>query len=56
MADYFNVYDALKSEVGQAFRDKVLSRGNTDDLMQMFCDFIGLRVPDAKVLLKARGL
>lgn len=56
VADYFKAHGALKPEVGQAFRDKVLSRGNTGDLMQMFCDFTGLKAPDAKALLKARGL
>ena len=56
IADYFESHGALKPEVGQAFRDKVLSRGNTGDLMQMFCDFTGLKAPDAKALLKARGL
>jgi peptidyl-dipeptidase Dcp len=37
-------------------RDKILSRGNTGDLMQMFTDFTGMKQPDASSLLKARGL
>jgi peptidyl-dipeptidase Dcp len=37
-------------------RDKILSRGNTGDLMQMFTDFTGMEKPDASGLLKARGL
>ena len=37
-------------------RDKILSRGNTGDLMQMFTDFTGMAQPDASSLLKARGL
>ena len=37
-------------------REKVLSRGNTQDLMQLFTDFTGMAQPDASGLLKARGL
>ena len=37
-------------------RDKILSRGTTGDLMQMFSDFTGMQQPDASSLLKARGL
>ena len=47
---------ALKPETGQAFRDKILSRGNTGDLMQMFTDFTGMTQPDASAILRARGL
>ena len=56
IADYFAAHGALTPTVGQSFRDKVLSRGNTLDLMQMFSDFTGLPAPDATALLKARGL
>ena len=56
IADVFAQRGALKPETGQAFRDKVLSRGNTGDLMQMFTDFTGMAQPDASSLLKARGL
>ena len=56
IADYFARHGALSREVGQAFRDKVLSRGNTQDLMQLFRDFTGLQEPDAAVLLRYRGL
>ena len=56
IADYFAAHGALTPAVGQSFRDKVLSRGNTLDLMQMFSDFTGLPAPDATALLKARGL
>ena len=56
IADCFATRGALKLEVGQEFRDKILSRGNTGDLMQMFTDFTGMQSPDASVLLKARGL
>jgi peptidyl-dipeptidase Dcp len=56
IADCFAARGALKPEVGQEFRDKILSRGNTGDLMQMFTDFTGMQSPDASALLKARGL
>ena len=56
IADVFAKLGALKPETGQAFRDKILSRGNTGDLMQMFTDFTGMQQPDASSLLKARGL
>ena len=56
IADVFAKRGALKPETGQAMRDKILSRGNTGDLMQMFSDFTGMQQPDASSLLKARGL
>lgn len=56
IANYFERHGALDRAVGQAFRDKVLSRGNTGDLMQFFTDFTGLKQPNAEELLKARGL
>ena len=56
VADYFAKHGALDPTVGQAFRDKVLSRGNTKDQMEMFTDFTGMKQPDASGLLKARGL
>ncbi|MBQ1773915.1 MAG: M3 family metallopeptidase [Prevotella sp.] len=56
IANCFAKRGPLKPEVGQAFRDKVLSRGNTRDLMQLFTDFTGMRQPDASALLPARGL
>ena len=56
IADAFAKKGVLKPETGQEFRDKVLSRGNTGDLMQMFSDFTGMSQPDASALLKARGL
>ena len=56
IADVFAQRGALKPETGQDFRDKILSRGNTGDLMQMFTDFTGMAQPDASSLLKARGL
>ena len=56
IADVFAQRGALKPETGQDMRDKILSRGNTGDLMQMFSDFTGMQQPDASSLLKARGL
>ena len=56
IADVFAQRGALKPETGQDMRDKILSRGNTGDLMQMFSDFTGMQQTDASSLLKARGL
>lgn len=56
IANYFAEHGALTREVGDAFRAKVLSRGNTRDLMSIFTDFTGLKSPEAAALLKARGL
>ena len=56
VADYFAKHGALDPTIGQAFRDKVLSRGNTKDQMEMFTDFTGMKEPDASGFLKARGL
>ena len=56
IADVFAQRGALKPETGQDMRDKILSRGNTGDLMQMFTDFTGMSQPDVSSLLKARGL
>ena len=56
VADTFQKLGALKPETGDAFRQKVLSRGNTKDQMLMFTDFTGMKNPDASGLLKYRGL
>ena len=56
IADVFAKCGALDPATGQDMRDKILSRGNTGDLMQMFTDFTGMAQPDASSLLKARGL
>ena len=56
IADVFAKRGALKPETGQDLRDKILSRGNTGDLMQMFTDFTGMQQPDVSSLLRARGL
>lgn len=56
IADYFAKNGALTRKVGDDFRKKILSRGNTTDLSKIFTDFTGLQAPDASALLKARGL
>ena len=56
IADVFAKRGALDPATGSDFCQKVLSRGNTGDLMQMFTDFTGMVQPDASGLLKARGL
>ncbi|WP_278785845.1 M3 family metallopeptidase [Prevotella histicola] len=56
IADYFETHGALTRKVGDDFRQKILSRGNTRDLMEIFSDFTGLKAPDTKGLLKARGM
>ena len=56
IADCFRTRGPLKPEVGQDLRDKILSRGNTRDLMDMFTDFTGMKQPDPSSLLKARGM
>ena len=56
VADTFQKLGALDPATGQAFRDKVLSRGNTKDQMEMFADFTGMKTPDSSGFLKYRGL
>ena len=56
IADVFAQRGALNPATGQDMRDKILSRGNTGDLMKMFSDFTGMEQPDASGLLRARGL
>ena len=56
IADYFTKHGALDPAVGQSFRDKILSRGNTKDQMEMFTDFTGMKQPDTSGFLKAKGL
>ena len=56
IADYFAEHGALTRKVGDDFRQKILARGNTRDLMTIFSDFTGLKAPNTKALLKARGM
>lgn len=56
IAEYFEKNGSLSPAVGQAFRDKVLSRGNTGDLMEFYTSFTGQQTPDPQALLRAKGL
>ncbi|MDO5036504.1 MAG: M3 family metallopeptidase [Porphyromonas sp.] len=56
VGEYFTEHGSLNPEVGQAFRDKILSKGNTQPLNEIFTDFTGLEQPNAESLLPARGL
>ena len=56
VADIFAARGALDPATGQDFCKKVLSRGNTGDLMQFFADFTGMTSPDASGILRSRGL
>lgn len=47
---------ALNPAIGDKYRKLILSKGNTEDLAQLFTQFTGLAEPDATGLLKARGL
>ncbi len=56
IAETFAKKGALKRSTGDEFRDKILSRGYTVDLMKAFTSFTGLKELDAKALLKMRGM
>jgi len=56
VSETFERMGYLDPATGQTFRDKILSRGNTRDQLQMFTDFTGMEKPDASGLLKFRGL
>ena len=56
VVETFQKLGALKPETGDAFRKKILSRGNTKDQMEMFTDFTGMKTPDSSGFLKYRGL
>jgi oligopeptidase A len=45
----------LSPEVGRAFRELLLSRGDSDDPMKLFIDFVG-RPPKVDALLERNGL
>jgi peptidyl-dipeptidase Dcp len=52
---WFEENGGLTRENGQRFRDMILSRGNTEDLEQMYINFRG-READIQPMLKGRGL
>ncbi|MBU2996270.1 M3 family metallopeptidase [Cellulophaga baltica] len=53
--NWFENHDGLTRENGQRFRDMVLSRGNTQDLEEMYKNWRGSD-PQIAPMLKARGL
>lgn len=53
--EWFKENGGLKRENGDHFRKTLLSRGGSEDAMQLFRDFRG-RDPDVKPLLQRRGL
>ncbi len=53
--DWFKAHGGLTRENGDRFRAKLLSRGGSDEAMNLFRDFIG-RDPAIEPLLKRRGL
>lgn len=56
VSEYFTTHGALNPEVGKAFREKILAKGNTEDLNKIFTDFTGLQEPNVASLLPARGV
>ncbi|MBC8953933.1 peptidyl-dipeptidase Dcp [Xenorhabdus sp. PB62.4] len=52
---WFTEHGGLTPENGQLFRDKVLSRGNSEDLEKLYINWRG-KPPSIKPMLKNRGL
>ncbi|MDC9616041.1 peptidyl-dipeptidase Dcp [Xenorhabdus khoisanae] len=52
---WFTEHGGLTEENGQRFRDKVLSRGNSEDLEKLYIDWRG-KPPSIESMLKNRGL
>ena len=53
--DWFKQHGGLSRENGQHFRDTLLSRGGSEDALDLFQDFAG-HAPDIQPLLERRGL
>lgn len=53
--DWMKAHGGLKRENGDHFRETLLSRGGSDDAMNLFKNFTGA-APDVNPLLKRRGL
>jgi len=53
--EYFKEHGGLRRENGDRFREKLLSRGGTDEALNLFKNFTG-RDPYIEPLLKRRGL
>jgi peptidyl-dipeptidase Dcp len=53
--EWFKEHGGLTRENGQVFRDKILSRGNTEELGKLYRDFRG-KAPSIEPMLKDRGL
>ncbi|MEI7948897.1 MAG: M3 family metallopeptidase, partial [Gammaproteobacteria bacterium] len=53
--EWFKHNGGMTRANGQHFRDSLLSRGNSEDAMQLYVKFRGAE-PDVKPLLERRGL
>jgi peptidyl-dipeptidase Dcp len=53
--EWFKEHGGMTAKNGQEFRDKILSRGNTVELSQLYRDFRG-KDPSVDALLENRGL